>query len=185
MFSHFATVFSSVFLFFFGLTLLFRLSLPKQFEYYKIQLLSLVLVFATCFRGIFLGLFTNIRREDLNYHCSVYLAERSYKWLGVKHKVIGKEHVYNQPCVYIVNHQSSFDLISIAEFVPKNTAIIAKESLFYVPILGQFIWLAKNITINRRNHQKALESMDDAAMQMKERKVFDIIRKVKNEKNEK
>ena len=73
------------------------------------------------------------------------------------------------PCVVVVNHQSSLDIFCVQSFVQPHTIAIAKKSLKLVPILGWFFILARNIFVDRFNHDKALKALDEAAAQLKKR----------------
>ncbi|EAT11833.1 1-acyl-sn-glycerol-3-phosphate acyltransferase [Oceanobacter sp. RED65] len=81
--------------------------------------------------------------------------------MGMKTKVIGREHMeQHQPCLYIANHQSNWDLLVLGSVVPKRTVSLGKKSLKWVPLFGQLYWLAGNVLIDRGNRQKAMEALD-------------------------
>ena len=92
-------------------------------------------------------------------------------FLEIDQTVEGAEHLENQPCVYVVNHQSTLDLISVGAIMPRNTAIVGKKSLVYVPLLGWFIKMANNILVDRENHEQAMKTMEKAGRELRERKV--------------
>ncbi|KAJ3129468.1 1-acylglycerol-3-phosphate O-acyltransferase [Nowakowskiella sp. JEL0407] len=104
----------------------------------------------------------------LGYHVNIYTG-RFYamlvsKFLGIEYRIEGWEHLDSRrPCVFVANHQSSLDVASIGSCFPKNTVIMAKKSLFWVPFLGLYIYLAKNIFINRSNRSSALNTMEIVA----------------------
>jgi 1-acyl-sn-glycerol-3-phosphate acyltransferase len=87
---------------------------------------------------------------------------------GVTVKVRGLEHVApNRPAVFIANHQSLFDPPVLFLTVPGKLRVIAKRSLFLVPIFGQALWAAGVIPINRRNRQSSIASMTRAASRIR------------------
>ncbi len=63
------------------------------------------------------------------------------------------------PCVFVVNHQSNFDLFILGSVVPRRTVTIGKTSLRWIPIFGQIYWLAGNVLIERGNAAKAKAAM--------------------------
>ena len=75
------------------------------------------------------------------------------------------------PCVYLVNHQATLDMVAMGAAVPKNTAILAKEEIKYYPLMGQYMQLARNVFINRQNHSSAIETMAQIARRIKEQKL--------------
>lgn len=62
-------------------------------------------------------------------------------------------------CVFVVNHQSNFDLFILGSVVPRRTVTIGKTSLRWIPIFGQIYWLAGNVLIERGNAAKAKAAM--------------------------
>lgn len=75
----------------------------------------------------------------------------------------------SRPCVFISNHQHNLDIIPGSHTLPKRTVSLGKRSLIYIPIFGQFYWLAGNILINRSNKKSAFDTMDEAARSIKEK----------------
>ncbi len=61
--------------------------------------------------------------------------------------------------VIIANHQTYFDVIIFGRIIENNTLIIGKKSLIWVPIFGWVFYLAGNLFVNRKNHQKAMTTM--------------------------
>lgn len=66
------------------------------------------------------------------------------------------------PQVIVCNHQSILDIVMLGAFMPKNSIILAKKSLLYVPFVGQFLALNKTIFIDRSNTKNAIQTMDNA-----------------------
>ncbi|WP_233231428.1 lysophospholipid acyltransferase family protein [Silvanigrella aquatica] len=90
------------------------------------------------------------------------------KILRIKIEFRGKRRILrNRTAVFIANHQSFFDLIIFGAIVPKNTLIIGKKSLIWFPLFGWVFYLAGNLYLNRKNHQKAMGTMKtvDVALQ--------------------
>ena len=63
------------------------------------------------------------------------------------------------PGVFVVNHQSNFDLFILGSVVPRRTVTIGKTGLRWIPIFGQIYWLAGNVLIDRGDAAKAKASM--------------------------
>lgn len=83
--------------------------------------------------------------------------------LGLRIEVEGKENITKElPAVFTPNHQSMMDVFVLAGIVAPNTVGIAKKSLLYVPLFGLYWLLSKNVFIDRKNHQKAIHSIDAA-----------------------
>jgi 1-acyl-sn-glycerol-3-phosphate acyltransferase len=82
----------------------------------------------------------------------------------VKLKVTGLENLdIKKPCIYVSNHVSHLDVVAIARAIPLGLFYIGKKELKKVPILGQYMYLIGHIFIDRKNREKAMQSMRKAA----------------------
>jgi len=82
----------------------------------------------------------------------------------VKLKVTGLENLNTKkPCIYVSNHVSHLDVVAIARAIPLGLFYIGKKELKKVPILGQYMYLIGHIFIDRKNREKAMQSMRKAA----------------------
>ena len=86
------------------------------------------------------------------------------KLAGVKVQVNGIENIpKSNQIIFIANHQSLFDIPLLYAFIPKRFCIMAKKSLFQIPIFGWHLYLTKNIPIDRSNPVKAAQGFLSAA----------------------
>jgi 1-acyl-sn-glycerol-3-phosphate acyltransferase len=87
---------------------------------------------------------------------------------GVKVIPEGQENIkVGMPCIFISNHQSHFDILTIFHTNPINLRFLAKRSLFNIPILGYYLWLAGYIPVDRSNRESAIHSLDRAAKKIR------------------
>lgn len=82
---------------------------------------------------------------------------------GVKIRVEGLEHVPPGSCLFVANHTSSADAPAVVGSIPRQVAILVKQSLFRIPIVGHAFRLAHFIPVDRFNHESAVASIDRAA----------------------
>lgn len=68
-----------------------------------------------------------------------------------------------RPVVYMVNHQSLFDIPLLFVTLPGQARMLAKESLFRIPVFGWAIRLGGFISIDRQDRRKAARSLEVAA----------------------
>ena len=74
----------------------------------------------------------------------------------------------DQCCIYMSNHQSIFDIPALITSLPGQTRLLAKQSLFRIPIFGWAMKAGGFISIDRKNRSKAKESFDSAVSRLKE-----------------
>ncbi len=90
---------------------------------------------------------------------------------NTKVQVIGKENILRgKPQVFMANHQSDFDILIALAHVPGQFRWIAKKELFAIPVFGRAMRGAGYIEIDRQNHEKAMQSLDLAALRIRQGK---------------
>lgn len=82
--------------------------------------------------------------------------------VGLRVTVEGAENlVLSRPAVYLSNHQSFMDIPVLFAFLPFQFRILAKKSLFRVPFMGWFLWVAGHIAVDRGNRNATPKMMRD------------------------
>jgi 1-acyl-sn-glycerol-3-phosphate acyltransferase len=81
------------------------------------------------------------------------------KWIeGITYVVEGRENLPTQPCLVVANHQSTWETIAFLVLFPE-VAIVTKQELLSVPIVGWFLRLSPMIIIDRDSGTKAIRKM--------------------------
>jgi 1-acyl-sn-glycerol-3-phosphate acyltransferase len=70
--------------------------------------------------------------------------------------------------VYMPNHQSNIDILALFAGLPGQFRWLAKEELFRIPLFGLAMRRTGYIAVDRRDHKKALVSMNEAARRIAE-----------------
>jgi 1-acyl-sn-glycerol-3-phosphate acyltransferase len=87
---------------------------------------------------------------------------------GVSVKVIGAENIPGDtPLIFMANHQSNFDILTVLAHIPMQFRWISKKEVFHTPLMGPAMRKAGYISIDRENRTKAIRSLDDAAEKIK------------------
>jgi len=112
-------------------------------------------------------------RENANFVVARFFYGLVGPLTGVKITVEGTEHLpkKGEVAVMIGNHQSMIDILYLGAFLPKRCSIMAKKSLLYTPILGQFMWLSNAVFVDRANRKSALEQFRKVGEIMKRKAV--------------
>jgi 1-acyl-sn-glycerol-3-phosphate acyltransferase len=82
---------------------------------------------------------------------------------GVRVVVAGRENVPAGPAVYAANHGSVLDIPILFGHLPVDFRIIHKRSLYYIPVLGAYLYLGRHIGIDRASAFGARRSLARAA----------------------
>jgi 1-acyl-sn-glycerol-3-phosphate acyltransferase len=92
--------------------------------------------------------------------------------LGLQVRVHGEENLRQaRPCVYVVNHQSAFDVPILSGIYPEDTVLIAKKELRKLPLFGWIYEATGNILIDRAHNQSAVQRLREASDAIRERGV--------------
>lgn len=94
------------------------------------------------------------------------------KLLGLTVEVRIPDSVKNlSPVVYICNHQNSYDIFTVSNAVMPGTVSVGKKSLKWIPFFGQMYWLTGNILIDRKNTNKAMNTIALTATKIREKQL--------------
>ncbi len=89
---------------------------------------------------------------------------RMWLWAcGAEIKVTGAENLDpNENYVFVSNHRSYLDTAALFAFTGRRLGLVGKKELLKVPILGVGMGFVNIIAIDRRNPEKAMQSMRKA-----------------------
>jgi 1-acyl-sn-glycerol-3-phosphate acyltransferase len=83
--------------------------------------------------------------------------------VGVRTRVEGLENIPSGPCIFASNHTSNADGPAIVGAIPRRIAILAKKSLFAIPVVGTAFRQARFVPVDRRKPERAKASIELAA----------------------
>ncbi len=83
---------------------------------------------------------------------------------GVRVTVNGAEKIpVDCPLIFMGNHQSNFDILTLYAGLPHHFSWIAKEELFRIPLFGLAMKRAGYLPLDRGDGRRALKTMESAA----------------------
>ena len=87
---------------------------------------------------------------------------------GVKLKIEGLEKIdKSKSYIFVGNHQSHFDVLSVFSALPLTVRFMAKKELFNIPIFGWALYASGTIRIDRTDRTRAIISMNNALERIK------------------
>lgn len=87
---------------------------------------------------------------------------------GVRTEVGGRENIPPGPFIIMSTHNSHFDIPVLMKEIPRQFRIVAKGSLFKIPIFGWIMSAAGYVSVERGNARQAFASLDRAAEMVRE-----------------
>jgi 1-acyl-sn-glycerol-3-phosphate acyltransferase len=82
------------------------------------------------------------------------------RWvLGIRYRVIGLEHLPQQPAVVLSKHQSAWETIAFQQIFPPISFVL-KKSLLYIPFFGWGLAAFSPIAIDRSAGREALKQIE-------------------------
>jgi 1-acyl-sn-glycerol-3-phosphate acyltransferase len=89
----------------------------------------------------------------------------------IKVQIIGRENILRgKPQIFMANNQSDFDILIALANIPGQFRWLAKKELFQIPIFGAAMKSAGYIAIDINDKEKAMRSLDQAALRLREGK---------------
>jgi len=86
---------------------------------------------------------------------------------GIKYRVVGLENLDPKGnYIFAANHESAIDIPLVFAGLPYHLVAIAKIELKRIPIFGWAMMAGGHFFVDRRNHTKALNSLDKAKASM-------------------
>ena len=136
-----------------------------------------LIVVHTIICSVFAILFSLIDRSfNLYFKLSGYFSGGILFLSGIKLKITGLDNFdHNGTYVYVANHASQYDIVTMQKSVPNRMAIIFKRELTKIPLFGWQLTLGPYIMIDRKNIESALNSIEIAKRMMKEKRVSILV----------
>mmetsp|Transcript_27301 Transcript_27301/g.68825 ORF Transcript_27301/g.68825 Transcript_27301/m.68825 type:complete len:297 (+) Transcript_27301:71-961(+) len=108
--------------------------------------------------------------QTFTWRCSVCFFRIVLWAAGCSYTVVGLENLdESETYFFCSNHESHFDVPLIFSTLPFWLISIAKKSLMYIPVFGWAVAAGGTVWIDRKNTEKALNSMGSAEKSLRAR----------------
>lgn len=87
--------------------------------------------------------------------------------IRLDYEVKGRENIPDEACLFVANHQSYFDILSVIYAVGRPVGFVAKEELKKIPYFRTWIEKGHAVFINRKNPREGLKAINKAADNLK------------------
>lgn len=95
---------------------------------------------------------SSLRIVQWGFRCILWLS-------GVKVTILGKEHIPEEPVLYIGNHRSFFDILLIYTQCRNRTGFVAKKSMNKIPSLRVWMRYLYCLFLDRENMKEGLKTI--------------------------
>ena len=86
---------------------------------------------------------------------------------GMRERIEGAEKIPPRTVFFMANHTSFVDAVPVVHAIPRRVSILAKKSLFELPIVGWAFKMAGFVPVDRSNRESAIASVERAAQHLK------------------
>ena len=94
--------------------------------------------------------------NDTYYRVGVDAVLFIVRAVGIRTRVEGLENIPAGTCLFAANHASNIDPPVLVGAIPRRIGILAKKSLFAIPIMGTAFRMAHFIPVDRAQRRKRL-----------------------------
>lgn len=129
----------------------------------RAALFPVLFVIITIFFSTICFLFGAIKRENAAHRAECWWAFCALKLAGVKIEADLGALKPGVQYIFISNHQSNFDIpVLLYALRGYNVRLVAKESLFRIPLFGSAMKKTGHIEIDRENRVKSVRALEEA-----------------------
>jgi len=132
----------------------------------RTSIIILEIILVTAFMAVMVILLSFIKAGGDTVHkvgriwakCTLAISDIKVTIKGLSNLEAGKSYIY------MPNHMSNFDIPVLQAYLPVQFRWLAKAELYKIPIFGQAMKSAGYISIDRSDRKSAIESLNQAAM---------------------
>lgn len=126
------------------------------------------IIFLTIIYGIRVTPYILLKKPEQVHQIAFLWGKAIVKFSKIEIEVFDREKIYrNGPVIFVSNHQSLFDILIFYSFLDVSFRWMAKKSLFKLPIVGPAMKAAEYIPVEREDRKKAMQSLFEAAEQIR------------------
>jgi len=106
-------------------------------------------------------------KPDAMFAIAMRVVRFETRFLGIRVRVEGLEHVPACACVFVANHASNIDPMVMIPALPRRVGILVKQELFRIPIFGRAMRVADFVPVDRGDRESRSSAVSAAAESLK------------------
>ncbi|XP_039255624.2 1-acyl-sn-glycerol-3-phosphate acyltransferase alpha-like [Styela clava] len=151
-----------------GIALLYAIYPPFRYE----ARMTTFYVYLLCTSIVGLPVFIYNGRCTKNLKLISRMMVPIRKALGLTSELRKLENmIEDEPCIIVSNHQSSIDVLGMAELYPPDSSFMGKHTLLYAGPIGLALWLCGGVFVKRSNHKSSQDVVEHVANEVLRRKL--------------
>jgi len=118
--------------------------------------------------------FNSIKKHKTEEEAVVFVDKIAKNWsnfiiraAGLNLTVVGKENIPNEPCLFVGNHQSNFDIPVVLSNMNRPTGAVAKKEMEKLPIMSYWMSQIHCVFMDRENPREALKAISEGVENLK------------------
>lgn len=149
-------------------------SILKILSYPRSLLMALFTVLWTliCSVIVLLVIIVTGKKEKAAFATSQIWSRTLLFLAGVEVELRGAQNMPQSGCLYVFNHTSHYDILTIFSASPRYCYFGAKSELFSIPVFGSAIRIAGALPIERKNREKVMRVYKEAELRVQQGDVF-------------
>lgn len=97
--------------------------------------------------------------KETSFHVSRFWARLLLKCAGINVGITGENNIPQTTSVFVSNHHSYVDVLTLIAYFPVNLTFVAKKTLLVLPGLNAAMWAQGHILVPRQKPSKALRDL--------------------------
>ncbi len=116
------------------------------------------------------------RKFNFYFRVSKWFSGGILKISGITLNITGLENFSPEKTyVFVSNHSSQFDIVSMQYSIPNRMAMIFKKELARIPLFGWQLYLGPYVVVDRSNFTKAMQSIEEAKVRMEKQNISVLV----------
>ena len=92
-----------------------------------------------------------------------FLVPTARRILGLEVENLGVENIpTDKPCVFVMNHQASLDILLNVDIYPEKCLVITKRELAFIPVFGWLLYFCGNVMLKRSNKTTSKKKVSES-----------------------